>query len=219
VINRGVGDHAYFDKWYASRNWEFYLPIVRQIMAYSMPGPILDVGAGAGFLVECAVQWGLDCKGIEGSSAAIQIAHVRCPSLQLTQVLLSDRFPFGTESFQTVIMNQVIEHLEEDVVHSALSEAFRVLRKGGAILVFSPSRFNKYESRIDPTHINMLSPTELRAALCIAGFRQIWAMDTPLWLLGNNRIGRALMSRVFRATGWERLSATANCRAYKPDAG
>jgi SAM-dependent methyltransferase len=218
MINRGVGDQAYFDRWYASRSWEFYSPILSQIVAYSMPGPILDVGAGAGFLVECAAQWGLDCKGIEGSPAAIQIAGVRCPSLQLTQVFLSDPFPFETGSFQTVIMNQVIEHLEKDVAHSALCESFRVLRNRGAILVFSPSRFNTYEARADPTHINMLSPAELRAALCKAGFRQIVAMDAPLWLLGDHRIGRALMWRIFRATGWERLSATANCRAYRLNA-
>ena len=93
------------DKWYASRTWEFYLSILTQIIAYSMPGPILDVGAGTGFLVECATRWGLDCKGIEGSPAAIEIARNRCASLQLTQVLLSDHFPFKTRSFQTVVMN------------------------------------------------------------------------------------------------------------------
>jgi len=157
----------------------------------------------------------LDCEGIEGSAAAIQIACNRCAFLQLTQALLSDRFPFESGSFQTVVMNQVIEHLEPDVARSALRESFRVLRSDGAILVFSPSRFNSYESRADPTHINMLSPAQHRAALCEAGFRKITAMDAPLWLLGDHRIGRALMWRIFRVTSWERLSATANCRAYK----
>jgi SAM-dependent methyltransferase len=214
-VNAGVGDRTYYDKWYADRDWRFYRSILAQVVEHSEPGPILDLGAGVGYLVECADRWGLDCNGVDGSPAAVEIGCARWPALKLRHHVLSERLPFPDASFQTVVMNQVIEHLEAPVARAAVGEAFRVLRTGGMLFITSPSQFNEYERTIDPTHINMLAPSTLEAMLRAGGFTTIKRFDEPLPLFGSHRLGRHVLGRLMRFVDWDRLSASANARAYK----
>lgn len=215
MINQGIAPVGYFSNEYANRDWEFYSPIISKIVQYSRPGPILDIGAGCGYLIEAAIKWGLQCTGVEGSQDGIDVAKKRNIDIELVRHNLSDPLPFANDSFQTVVLNQVIEHLEPKVAANALSEAFRVLRKDGMILIFSPSKANLYEWNADPTHINQLSPTELRDALFEHGFSDIIELNTPRYLLGTSWVGVRVMFVLFKLLRLDILSATANAFAYK----
>ena len=142
-MNSGIGPEGYFEKFYLSRDWRFYKGVLSRIVAMSEPGPILDLGAGCGYLVEASHRWGWECVGLEGSENAVKIARHRCPEIDIRQFLLSEPLPFERDYFSTVVMNQVIEHLEPSVANNCIAEAFRVLRPGGALIIFSPSRFFK----------------------------------------------------------------------------
>jgi SAM-dependent methyltransferase len=218
MANAGVGPAGYHETWYGAREWRFYRGIVADVVALSEPGPILDVGAGAGLFVEAARRWGLSCVGVEGAADAIALAERRCPGLALHHHLLSEPLPFPDASFQTAIWNQVIEHLEPGVAERALRESRRVLRPGGALLVYSPSRANRAERDADPTHVHLYAPAELRDLLLRVGFERIVARDAALEVFGRSRAGRLLAHALFRATAWQRLAATANCVAYAPGA-
>ena len=213
--NRGIAPPGYYDDEYAKRNWTAYSWIIAMIIQYSKPGAILDIGAGCGYLVEAAMQWGLQCVGVEGSEEGVRIAKLRDPSIRIVQHKLNALLPFPDASFQTIVMYQVIEHLEPCVVENTLKEAFRVLRQGGMILVFSPSKANKKEMLADPTHINLLTPTALRMELMMCGFDDIVSIDSPLYLLGNSWVGKRLVNALHRRLRVDWLSATANARAYK----
>ncbi len=215
MVNEGIGSQQYYQQHYSSRDWRFYKSILSEVIRSTEPGPILDVGAGTGFIVEGFLRWGIDCRGIEGSKEAIDIARRRFPKTNLLQHFLSDPFPFPDQMFQTVIMNQVIEHLEPKLAENSVAESYRVLRPGGMLYVTSPSRFNRYERNADPTHLNLFSPGELGAMLSGKGFGKVIPRNTPLNLLGENSFGRAIMTYLFKYTAWERISATANCIAYK----
>lgn len=217
MVNKGIGDENYHTRYYSSRDWRSYRFILDLIMIYAEPGPILDVGSGCGFLVEGASRWGMSCSGLEGSQKAISIALERVPHLEIRHHLLSEKFPFQGGSFQTVVINEVIEHLEKEVGENVLEESFRVLRPGGLLLIFSPGKFNKKEKAADPTHINMYAPKELVGLLRKKGFVDIQSMNRPLPLLGRGTLGSLTMRSLFRLTAWDRLSETANCRAYKPN--
>jgi len=180
-----------------------------------MPGPILDIGCGCGFLVEAARRWGWECVGLEGSVDAIAMARELHPGIRILQHDLRDSFPFDGPCFQTAVMNQVIEHLELPVAVHAAGEAFRVLLPGGMLYVASPSKYNVFEKHSDPTHTNLLSPRELRLLLEGAGFSRVIPMNTPLDLLGKNSGARMIMRAAFRVIQWDRLSASANCLAFK----
>jgi SAM-dependent methyltransferase len=219
MVDAGVGSRDYFQKLYGSRTWEYYRPVLAHVVANSAPGPILDVGAGTGLFVETATRWGLDCQGIEGSQDAVEIGLQRYPGLRLSQHLLSAPFPFPNESFQTVLLHQVIAHLEVEVARDVLSEAARTMRRGGLILIFSPGRFNRTIRRNSPSCEawgQMHTPSELSAMLTAAGFQNVVHLDSPRELLGRNVLGRTAMKAALRLTRWDRLSATANCQALKP---
>jgi SAM-dependent methyltransferase len=215
MINQGIGNEEYYKHYYLSRDWRSYRTLFSKIMAFSEPGPILDIGAGVGHVVEGALKWGFDCIGIEGSISAVEIAHQRCPNIPLVHHLLSETLPFADESFQTIIMNQVIEHLEPQVVNNTLSESYRILKKGGFLLITSPSKFNIAEKKEDSTHINMYSPSELARTLKENKFEKIQSFNSPLNFLGTNYIGQKIAVFIFKITRWDFLSATSNCIAYK----
>ncbi len=216
LTNRGVAPSGYYDKDYSSRDWRWYRGLLAIAIQQSEPGPILDVGSGVSQLLEAAHRWNLECRGLEGSAEAIAIARSRCPSLKLEQHLLSDPFPLGDCAFQTIYLNQVIEHLEPAVAEACVSECYRVLKPGGLFIVMSPNKFNKHERDADPTHIYLYSPSSLKSLLASKGFTDIRALDSPMNILGQSRLGRLIMKMVFKLTKWERLSSSANCLASRP---
>ena len=219
MMNAGVGSRDYFEALYGSRTWEHYRPVLAHIVANSAPGPMLDLGAGTGLFVEGATRWGLDCQGVEGSADAVEIGRQRYAGLRLNQHYLSAPLPFQNESFQTALLHQVIAHLDRDAARSVLAETARVLRRGGLILIFSPSRYDRAVRKKSPACEpwgQMYSPSELHALLTAAGFRNVVHLDSPRELLGGNFFGRMTMRAAFRLTRWDRLSATANSQAWKP---
>ena len=215
IVNTGVGSDEYFQEHYASRDWRFYKGILSEVVLYSDPGPILDLGAGWGLLVELFRRWNIDCIGIEGSSYAVKMASERSPRIDMRCQPLSEKMPFDDGHFGTVIMNQVIEHLEPVVALHCIEEAYRVLKPGGMLYVTSPSRFNKSECLADSTHINMYSPQELKGLLKSVGFERFIEKNTALAFLGTNKIGSRLMQLIYKFLKLDILSATANCIAFK----
>lgn len=205
----GIGDREYFEHWYADRDASFYAPILAHVVRHSTPGPILDLGAGTGLLVELAQQWGLDCRGYEGSSDAVAIGHRRVPALSLAQHTLGEPLPEADASVQSIVMNQVIEHLEVERGGAALADAVRVLRPGGMIYIASPCRHNPAERGRDATDQHLYVPSELRGALEAVGFERVVSMDAPMKWPGCRLLWN-LLSRP------DRFCATATCRGYKP---
>lgn len=216
--NTGIAPPGYHQHYYSDRDWKAYSAHLAQVVKYSYPGPILDLGAGCGYFVEAAMRWGLQCTGVEGSEEGVSLAKQRVPDADIRHHKLSESLPFSDFSFQTVMLNQVIEHLEPNIVELTLKEAFRVMRPGGMILVTSPSKANKKEWLADPTHINLLSPTDLRLELAKCGFEKIVPFDSPLSFLGDSKFGRGMMFVVFKLLKMDILSATANAMAFKQNA-
>ncbi|MEM9914339.1 MAG: class I SAM-dependent methyltransferase [Planctomycetota bacterium] len=205
----GVGDREYFEHWYADRDASYYGPVLSHVIRHGEPGPILDLGAGTGLLVELARRWELDCRGYEGSADAVAMGTQRVSGLPLTQHTLGEPLPEADASVQTVVMNQVIEHLEVERGRATLRDVLRVLRPGGMIYVASPCRHNPAERGRDATDQHLYVPSELRATLRDAGFAGVVSMDAPLGWPGC----RALWNVLGRP---DRLCATASCRGYKP---
>jgi SAM-dependent methyltransferase len=206
----------YFDRYYGDRDWRFYRPLLAEVVTHSIPGRISDAGAGIGLFVEAAWRWGLDCVGLEAVAAAVEQAHLRVPELPLQVVNLEDPWPVAEGSAGTVVMNQVIEHLDQDIARRVLRQAWCALQPGGALIVKSPGAYNREQVAADPTHLYAYTPTELRGALSEAGFSDVTSRDAPLELLGHSRIGRLAMAALWRCYRPDRLSASANCLAYRP---
>jgi SAM-dependent methyltransferase len=216
VVDPGIAPEGYYERDYSSRDWRAYRSVLAQALLRSEPGPMVDIGAGIGLLVEAAQRWGLDCEGIEGSAEAVEIARTRYPAIRLRQHHLSEGLPWPDATIQTAFLNQVIEHLGPDLARSVVSEVARVLVPGGMFYVASPSRFNKAERDADPTHVHLYTPDELERLLVDSGLERVERLDAALPLLGRSRVAMLAMTGALRLTGADRLSGTANCVAFKP---
>lgn len=209
MTTAGIGDRDYFERWYGDRRASYYGPVLSHVLRHGQPGPILDLGAGTGLLVELAQRWGLTIRGYEGSPDAVAIGGQRVAGLPLSQHLLGEPLPEPAASVQTVVLNQVIEHLDVERGGAALADVLRVLRPGGMVYVASPCRHNPAERGRDATDQHLYVPSELRNVLRSKGFTGVVSMDAPLTGAGV----RALWHMLGRP---DRLCATATCRGYKP---
>ncbi len=215
MTNGGIGPSGYHLKYYSDRDWRFYSHILARVVAYSSPGPILDLGAGCGHLIEASSLWGIESTGLEGSMEAVDLAKLRVPTLDMRHHLLSEPLPFPANSYQTVVLNQVIEHLEPCVARAILAESIRVLRPKGMIIITSPSSANKAELIADPTHINMMSPSDLKYMLIDSGFERVVPFNSPLPIFGKSRLAQGLIYVLFRLLPFDCLSASSNAMAFK----
>jgi SAM-dependent methyltransferase len=115
-------------------NWEYYptyiakLEAVRLWLNGSRPGArVLDAGCGEGVLVDEYA----DRLAIEGIDPNYGSDRVRTGSLTA--------LPFGDSSFDRALCLDVLEHLTFEEQPRALAELFRVLTRGGELLVSVPN--------------------------------------------------------------------------------
>jgi len=205
-----------FERAYKGRDWNWYRNLVAECIVYGMPGKWLDLGAGLGFFVECATRFGINCIGLEGSEYAIKAAKERFPNIDIRQHFLEDKLPFEDNSISTIMCHQVIEHLSKETATFVLKEAYRVLRPGGRLLIYSPSRYDRNQ-RLEETHINLYTSRLLRKQLEKLGFRVLATPNVPRMILGNFRLAKYAMKIIFKLFPFDYLSATANCVAVKPE--
>ncbi len=104
---------------------------------------ILDIGCGVGAYVEkfralTAVAFGVDLDVMKLAAARSE------KGLETLAACQSERLPFPADIFDAVLLNEVIEHVDDDA--QTIREAHRVLKPGGVILVFAPNRYFPFET-------------------------------------------------------------------------
>lgn len=153
------------------------------------PFQVLDVGCGGGLVSNALGELSgyAEIQGVDLSSEALLYARGEAHRRNLSQVSYQNasvyQLPFGSSSFNVVIMSDVLEHFL-DVV-GALKEVARILKPGG-ILVFdtitrSPVSFfvailgAEYVVRLIDKGSHdwrlFIRPEELQSALQLAGFQ------------------------------------------------
>lgn len=105
---------------------------------------VLDMGCGAGAFVDALCRMGANAQGIEYQRDKIAEWHSCFPGDDRVAWGDAEHLEFEDEIFDVVFMNEVLEHIPNDV--AALNEAFRVLKKGGTFFNFTPNRFYPIET-------------------------------------------------------------------------
>lgn len=100
-------------------------------------------------------------------SEYIGVDHAASPHgvAQVDVVATAYEIPLEDESAQTVLLSEVLEHLEWP--HAALTEAFRILEPGGHVIIDTPFIWQLHE---EPRDFFRYSPHGLRHLLTSAGF-------------------------------------------------
>jgi len=91
---------------------------------------LLDVGCSSGAFLRIATQLGYQAEGVEPATRAAQAAQAA--GLKVHHGLLQD-IGFAAQSFDTVTLFEVIEHLKEPL--GLLKECRRILKPGGIMLI------------------------------------------------------------------------------------
>lgn len=99
---------------------------------------ILDIGPSFGWFERMALESGCaEVIGMEPKSENFYAAQIEVPGAQFIEGSALD-IPFEDEFFDVVVMFDVIEHLPKGTESLALSEIYRVLRKGGKMVLSTP---------------------------------------------------------------------------------
>lgn len=149
------------------------------ISRHAMDSPFVDAGAGTG---DYSRRLGPGCVWFD--TGPVEPGGVRASVLAM---------PFADGSIGTVLVRDVIEHVDDAV---ALDEAFRVLRPGGHLLVTVPGWPSLWGPRdVAAGHLRRYRRRELRSVASNAGFRVVELRGYQFFLLPA-LIGVRLVARV-----------------------
>ncbi len=102
---------------------------------------VLVDGAGVGMYSRHLAAAGARVTSIDIDHPSMVIAR---QSVSGCVVAACEALPFPGASFDTVFSHEVLEHMQDDAV--TLSEAARVLRPGGRLILFTPNRLYPFET-------------------------------------------------------------------------
>jgi len=161
------------------------LALMRQYVALE-GARVLDVGCGLGLYVRRLRELAAEVHGVDIDPAKVQQASQTLPNIREGS---AEALPYADGFFDLVLLHEVLEHVPDDV--KAVSEAHRVLRRGGRIMVFAPNRWYPFEThgfywrgRYRYGNIPLVNylPSRLRNRLCphvraytTRGLRQLFA--------------------------------------------
>jgi ubiquinone/menaquinone biosynthesis C-methylase UbiE len=156
-----------------------------------LPRPMLDIGCGDGHFAKSVwkqVEVGIDCN-----SSNLREAHKTAAYRFLCQATATC-LPFADAAFACVVSNSVFEHIPD--VNRAISEAYRVLQRGGQFILSVPTdrlndgfaivrilkkvganqlseRYKSWFTRIQ-AHFHLYSALKWQQLIETAGFRVVW---------------------------------------------
>lgn len=104
---------------------------------------VLDNGCGIGTYVAHLRPLAEEVWGLEYEPDRIHEAARRLGSADRLVCAAGEQLPFAGSSFDLVLSNEVIEHVQDDA--RACAEMVRVLRPGGRAVIFCPNRWYPVE--------------------------------------------------------------------------
>lgn len=149
--------------------------MVRPWARYRQHNRLLDVGFGAGALLQAATQEGWTTYGVERSSVAVeQGRRHELGDLQVCDFLCA---PYDTGFFDVICMLELIEHLIDPMPF--LQQAERLLRPGGLLYLTTPNAAGlngrllgtAWSVVAPPEHVQLFSLPSMLRTLRGAGFK------------------------------------------------
>lgn len=149
------GDRSY--KEYQSSGTKFLDAFLSKLTHMSQRWKILEIGCSSGYnLAYLCQKYGFKGFGVEPSAQAVQVgsewasAH---PDMDLHFVQgTSDELPFEDNAFDVVMFGFCFYCTDRKYLHRAVSEADRVLKSGGFLLIddFQTPAAYKHPNKHDP---------------------------------------------------------------------
>ena len=153
-----------------------YLPFVEPLAALDICPKAIDLGCGRGEWLELLAGLGFEAQGVDLNDGMLR----GCLELGLS-VLKGDAVvhlaALPSESQTIVSAFHVVEHISFEQLQSVVSEALRVLRPGGLLIMETPNPENIVVSTrdfyLDPTHQRPIPPQLLSFLPEYCGFARV----------------------------------------------
>jgi ubiquinone/menaquinone biosynthesis C-methylase UbiE len=123
-----------YDHHYDQRRGKCYYSHLSRYVLDALPqnGKLLDIGCGTGLFVERYIENGRCAVGLDISQKMIERARRRCRECDYT-VGTGEKIPFYDNTFDAISSLLVFSYVRDP--EAMLSEAYRVLKPGGAIAI------------------------------------------------------------------------------------
>jgi ubiquinone/menaquinone biosynthesis C-methylase UbiE len=155
-------------------------------------GSVLDVACGPGILSAAIAKTARDVVAFDLTPRMLKKAAQRCAEAGLGNVSFHEgnaaELPFAADAFDAVVTRLSVHHFDQPA--RVISEIFRVLRPGGSFVIADvissemtteSELQNAIEILRDPSHVRMLSASELTSLVKGAGFavESLTSWDKP----------------------------------------
>ena len=170
---------------YAHKEQQTYYPLIDFCKKHA-GGRILDYGCATGGYCLELEKLNYECVGVDVNEKLIKIAQQKGVKAQL----ITNNLPFPDNSFDTVIMFELLEHVHDPDV--LLKEAERVAKKNILITVPNCEYFEElgkygltYQHFLAMDHINFFTKKELEKLIVRYGARFEVFKDEPIMFKGK----------------------------------
>jgi len=184
-----------------AQNDRFTRVKVRRVFQLLKPRPselILDLGSGVGTIMIAISDAGATPVGLDYSFRSLQLAQENYkksrPDSNFMGVCCDGRFfSLRDGSLDAVAAVDFTEHLNDTTLLATLEEVFRVLKKDGRFVLYTPSKTHVFERlkrhniilKKDESHIGLRTMEEYRQLLLKCGFVIVKSMffstDIPVF--------------------------------------
>lgn len=161
-------------------NDETILNRIRDFACRAAGARVLDVACGPGIVLAHLAPHCAKITGCDITPAMLDKARERCAAKGITNARFApgrvEALPFENESFDVVVSRSAVHHFADPP--AAFREMARVVRKGGRVITVDVAAseseadarlHNALEILRDPSHVRMLSKSELHRAITQAG--------------------------------------------------
>ena len=158
AANRYFSAHA--EVWDSIRSLHVAESLVEQAIQQALGdqpvGRLLDIGTGTGRMIELLGPKAAQATGVDKSSEMLRLARVKLEAAGIPSNLRqADMYalPLPDHSADSVVIHQVLHYAQNPA--AALTEAARVLRPGGRLLVVDFAAHEREDLRIRDAHLRL----------------------------------------------------------------
>jgi SAM-dependent methyltransferase len=188
VIDRNYYNRDYYLKHLdrLSKRDRFTRVKVSRVLALLSPRAgerIIDLGSGVGTMMALLASSGASMIGVDYSPDSLQLAKAgflrEVPERVFRGICCDGRaIAVRDDSIDGIMAVDFTEHLDDDMLVPTVREVFRVLKKGGRFVVYTPSKTHLFEHlkkrniilKRDKSHIGMRTMQAYKAMLTQTGF-------------------------------------------------
>ncbi len=153
-------------------------------LAHGLPQPILDFGCGTGVLVAALREGDKECVGLELDRPEIR-DHLPSGRVDFVDLYAGSLpLPYEDDVFASVVMSEVLEHLDEPV--SVMAEIARICQ--GTLLVTVPDLSAvplNHKNEVVPWHLLSIDHVNFFNSQSLKQFLEKWFPGVELYKIGR----------------------------------